>query len=74
MTAAKGALGARLDAYIAAEAARPFNWSRHNCCHFVAGWVLSVTGRDPMQGLPWTHSRLAAWRLVRRLGGSLSGA
>jgi len=63
-----------LDAYLADAAARPFSWAQHNCCHFVAGWVRAATGRDPMAGLPHTHSRHAARRLVLQLGGTLADA
>lgn len=63
-----------LDAYLAAAAARPFSWSRHNCCHFAAHWVAQATGRNPMEGLPWTHSVTAARRLIVQLGGTLADA
>jgi hypothetical protein len=63
-----------LAAYIAEQAAQPFAWQRHNCCHFVAGWVRTATGADPMQGLPATPDRRAAAQLIRRIGGSLAGA
>lgn len=63
-----------LDAYLAEHAAQPFDWARHNCCHFVAGWVRHATGRDPMAGLPDTHGPLAARRLIVRLGGTLADA
>jgi hypothetical protein len=63
-----------LDAYLAQAAAKPFSWSQHNCCHFVAGWVQQATGLDPMAGLPWTHSATAARRLILQLGGTLADA
>ena len=63
-----------LDAYLVEHQSQPFLWSRHNCCHFVAGWVRSATGRDPMAGLPVTWTPLAAQRLVRQLGGTLADA
>jgi hypothetical protein len=63
-----------LDAYLAEQQARPFSWSRNNCCHFVAGWVAHITGTDPMAGLPYTHSQHAARRLTRQLGGTLADA
>lgn len=63
-----------LEAYLAEQAAQAFAWSGHNCCHFVAGWVRTATGYDPMHNLPPTPDLLAARRLIRRLGGSLSGA
>lgn len=63
-----------LDAYIRAQAAQPFDWRTHNCCHFVAGWVAEVTGHDPMEGLPATPSMRAARRLERELGGTLADA
>lgn len=61
-----------LDAYLGAQDENAFSWARRNCCHFVAGWIRSVTDQaDPMQGLPVTPSRAAALRLVRQLGGNL---
>jgi hypothetical protein len=63
-----------LDAYLADEAARPFSWSQHNCCHFAANWVTHATGRNPMQGLPGTHSVTSARRLIVQLGGTLADA
>lgn len=63
-----------LDAYLSAQSAQPFDWAAHNCCHFVAGWVRTATGRDPMQGLPTTPNLRAARRLERALGGTLADA
>lgn len=76
MSAAAGtfSVARELDAYLAAAAVRPFSWPRHNCCHFVAAWVALATGRNPMEGLPWTHSATAARRLVLQLGGTLADA
>ena len=69
-----GTRAMRLDVYLADAASRRFHWARHNCCHFVAAWVAAETGRDPMEGLPWTHGRAAALRLIRQLGGTLADA
>ena len=63
-----------LDAYLVEHQVQPFLWSRHNCCHFVAGWVRTATGHDPMAGLPVTWSRMAAHRLIHQLGGTLADA
>lgn len=69
-----GTRAMRLDQYLNAKTDDRFSWSRHNCCHVVAGWVQAETGTDPMRGLPWTHSMTAAHRLIRQLGGSLAAA
>jgi hypothetical protein len=68
------ALAARLAQHLAAEAARPFDWREHNCCHPAARWVEHLTGRNPMDGLPQTADARAALRLVRGLGGNLRAA
>ena len=60
-----------LDAYLADVRERAFDWAEWNCCHFVAGWVLRLTGTNVMQGQPRTGSRHAAHRLIGQLGGSL---
>lgn len=74
MSAATFSVAPALDAYLVECGSRHFSWSRFNCCHFVAGWVLTATGRDPMQGLPWTYSATAARRLILQLGGTLADA
>jgi hypothetical protein len=51
-----------------------FDWASANCCHFAAGWVKRMTGRDPMAGLPATAGAHQARRLVRALGGDLKAA
>ena len=65
---------AQLGDYLAQVGARPFDWAGWNCCHFAAGWVQRLTGRDVMEGLPPMHSRLTAHRLIGQLGGSLQEA
>lgn len=46
-----------------------FDWLAANCCHFAAGWVRLVERFDPMDGLPGTPDKFAAYRLIRRGGG-----
>jgi hypothetical protein len=57
--------------YLASRQACAFSWESANCCHFGARWLFTRTGSDPMAGLPSTPNRLAARRLIRKLGGSL---
>ena len=66
------ALMAYLDA--CSHAGEPFEWRDRNCCHFAAGWVRQMTGRDVLAGLPATPDARAALCLVRRLGGGLAEA
>ena len=62
-----------LDDYLREVRGMQFDWSRWNCCTFVAGWVQRATGRRVMLGLPRTPGRLAAHRLIVDLGGTLRG-
>jgi hypothetical protein len=63
-----------LAAYAASYAGTVFDWPAANCCHFAAGWVKQMTGRDPMDGLPVTRNAFGARRLILRLGGSMQSA
>ncbi|MBE7420682.1 MAG: hypothetical protein HS128_23545 [Ideonella sp.] len=60
-------LAQRLAEYLA-EAARPFDWATHNCCHFAAGWVRLIEGLDAMPLVP-TPDAMQAWRLIASYGG-----
>jgi hypothetical protein len=62
-------LRSRLDAYLVRALARPFDWAEYNCCHFAAGWVRAVEGRDPLDNLPPLDGARSARRLLRWLGG-----
>jgi hypothetical protein len=64
---------ATLEAYLAEVRDKPFDWSRWNCCTFVAGWVQRMTGTRVMMGLPKTPSRMSAHRLIVEIGGNLRG-
>ena len=46
-----------------------FDWGSANCCHFAAGWVRELTGRDVMAGLPNTPTEKDSRRLLRVMGG-----
>jgi len=37
--------------YISEAADQPFEWGRHDCCTFIAGWAKRITGIDPSE--PW---------------------
>lgn len=64
----------QLAAYAASYAGTKFDWATSNCCHFAAGWVRQVTGRDPMAGVPLTRNAFGARRQIARMGGSLRSA
>lgn len=64
----------QLAAYAASYAGTPFDWPLANCCHFAAGWVKQMAGRNPMDSLPVTRNAFGARRLILRLGGSLQSA
>lgn len=63
-----------LAGYVAGWHRRPFEWRASNCAHFAAGWLIELTGRNPLRNLPETPSRMAARRLVLQMGGSLADA
>jgi hypothetical protein len=67
-------LGVRLTEYLDALPAGGFDWQRFNCCTFAAGWVATVEGCNPMEGLPATPDALAARRLIRSMGNDLADA
>ena len=64
-------LSRRLHAYVQRHGARAFSWEHANCCHFAAGWVAEVTGRNPMAGLEATPTFASTRHLLRHLGGTL---
>ena len=64
----------QLAAYAASYAGTTFDWSTANCCHFAAGWVRKMTGRDPLATVPVTRNEFGALRQIVRLGGSLRSA
>lgn len=67
-------LSKQLEDYASGASLRAFDWETANCCHFAAGWVSLMTGRDPMAGLRVTKTERGARRLIRELGGSLDAA
>jgi len=61
---------ARLEAWLAAHATRPFDWGQWNCCHFAADWVREACGADLLGRLREQCSGLlSAQRILRRKGG-----
>lgn len=67
-------LAKQLTKYLESVKATPFDWFGANCCHFGAAWEGSVTGKNPMDGLPATPGPRDALRLIASLGGSLASA
>ena len=58
----------RLDDYISEWDDRPFDWSSANCCHFSAGWVQSIEGRDPMASVEALDGLKGCFRVLADLG------
>src|SRR5215470_16387592 len=55
--------------YLRAWSRQPFDWRRHNCGHFVAGWVQELTGRQVAGDLLGRFaSAVACHRVLRRAG------
>ena len=59
----------RLDLFLQEKRAEPFAWGVNDCCLFACDWVAILTGRDLASDLRGYPSALAAWRLVKKLGG-----
>lgn len=61
---------AALEAFVAAQRARAFEWGVSDCCLFAADWVQACAGHDPADGIRGTYAdRHGAFVTVRRLGG-----
>ena len=60
----------RLTAYVLAVQDRPFEWGMHDCCTLAAGWVIELTGQDPMSHLRGHYTNATgARRLMHKYGG-----
>jgi hypothetical protein len=59
----------KLHDYIQAHMKTPFEWGRHDCVLFAAGWVREATGTDPLAGLASWDSARSAMRVIRAAGG-----
>ena len=66
----------RLDQYIAAARARPFDWGVNDCCLFACGAVAAMTGVDPGSWFRGRYRSAFAARLALRqfAGGGLAEA
>ena len=61
---------ATLALYLAGRpAGHPFNWGDNTCCHFVAGWIMHVTGWSPLAGLLPIATAHDAMTQLRAMGG-----
>jgi hypothetical protein len=58
-----------LDLYLHAYSA-PFSWQRAHCGDFIGGWVLAMTGRSPVAGMP-RQSTARAWARVFKSSGGM---
>lgn len=59
-----------LAAYMAEIEARPWSWGSHDCCTFVAGWVMARGNPDPMEFIRDRYdSERSALRRIREGGG-----
>lgn len=55
--------------YITQHLTTPFEWGKHDCVLFVAGWISIKSGKDMLEGVPkWTSAK-GALKLVKELGG-----
>lgn len=64
----------RLEAYLKARRATPFEWGSHDCCRFACAGLAAQGVPDPMAKVrPYKTARGAADAL-RRLGGTLDDA
>ena len=57
----------RLAEYIESRRDTPFEYGKHDCCHFAGGAVVAVTGIDYMAGYSYT-SELGAAKLIKSAG------
>lgn len=64
----------RLEDYLAARWAVPFQWGAQDCCRFACGGVTAQTGVDPMQDVARYRSANGARLAMHRLGGTLDAA
>lgn len=59
----------RLNQYILAVHDREFKYGEHDCCLFLAGEVIAITGEDPMAEYRGHYDSLESGeRLVREIG------
>jgi len=65
---------ARLEAFLNANASRPFVYGEFDCCLFVSDAVLAMTGIDPAAGLRGYDSAKSARRVMRECCGARSVA
>lgn len=56
--------------YVRAAGLKPWNWGEHDCCTFMAGWVMERGNSDPMSFIRGSYdSELSGLRRVREGGG-----
>jgi len=61
---------AALAEYIAAKRDEPFVWGRHDCCTFVSGAAIAMTGHDPMAEFRGRYTtRIGSLRALSSIGG-----
>lgn len=58
-----------LATYITQHLSTPFEWGKHDCVLFVAGWISIKSGKDMLAGIPKWGSAKEAMKLVKELGG-----
>lgn len=63
------ALDAALRRYLDATADDGFAWGASDCCAWAAGWVIRLTGRDPMRRWRGRYGDAATARAAMGLGG-----
>lgn len=61
-----------LGEYLQAAASRPWHWSRHDCCTYLAGWVVDRGHSDPMAFIRGKYrTGRGAMRRIKEGGGLL---
>jgi hypothetical protein len=55
--------------YIMKHMETPFEWGKHDCVLFTAGWINIKSGKDMLDGVPKWNSAKGALRLLKNLGG-----
>ncbi len=60
----------KLNEYILAVRDKPFHYGQHDCCTFVAGAILAMTGEDPMAEYREQYDSVAAGKKALQSLGS----
>ncbi|MCQ4575426.1 MAG: hypothetical protein NOU37_09310 [Candidatus Brocadiales bacterium] len=59
----------RLDEYVESVKDKPFEYTMHDCCAFMAMAVIVITGVDVMKGLRTYTDKQSAYRVIKDYAG-----